>query len=92
MAPLDALLTPTMPIPPPVVETIDQATTPALYTRWVNFYDLCGVAVPNGFTADGLPVSLQVVCRGFEEAMALRIGWAYQAAHDWHLRVPAMAA
>jgi hypothetical protein len=24
--------------------------------------------------------------------LALRIGYAYQAAHDWHLRVPLMAA
>lgn len=91
MAGLDALLTPTMPTPPPMVAEIDQATTPALYTRWVNFYDLCGVSVPNGFTASGLPISLQVVCPGYEEAMALRIAWAYQAAHDWHLAVPPMA-
>ncbi len=88
---IDAILTPTMTMPAPVVASIDQSTTPAPFTRWVNCYDLCGVAVPNGFTAGGLPSSLQVVCRGGEEALALRIGWAYQAAHDWHLRVPPMA-
>lgn len=92
IAGIDALLTPTMASPPVPVASIDQSTAPTTLTRWVNFYDLCAVAVPNGFTAGGLPTSLQVVCRGFEEALALRIGWAYQAAHDWHLRVPPMAA
>jgi aspartyl-tRNA(Asn)/glutamyl-tRNA(Gln) amidotransferase subunit A len=88
---VDALLTPTMVEPAPVVASIDQNTTPAVFTRWVNFYDLCAAAVPNGFTAGGMPSSLQIVCRGYQEALALRIGWAYQSAHDWHMRVPAMA-
>jgi aspartyl-tRNA(Asn)/glutamyl-tRNA(Gln) amidotransferase subunit A len=38
-----------------------------------------------------LPTSLQIVCRGHAEPLALRIGHAYQAAHDWHQRVPPMA-
>ena len=87
---VDALLTPTMVTPAPLVASIDQTTTPAVFTRWVNFYDLCAAAVPNGFTAGGLPTSLQIVCRGYQEPLALRIGHAYQSAHDWHLRVPPM--
>ena len=70
------------------VASVDQTSTPAVFTRWVNFLDLCALAVPNGFTAGGLPISLQIVCRGYEEAMALRIGWAYQTATDWQDRVP----
>jgi aspartyl-tRNA(Asn)/glutamyl-tRNA(Gln) amidotransferase subunit A len=89
---IDALLTPTAVTPAPAVAAIDQNTTPAVFTRWVNFLDLCAVAVSNGFTANGLPTSLQIVCRAYAEPMALRIGHAYQAAHDWHLRVPPMAA
>jgi aspartyl-tRNA(Asn)/glutamyl-tRNA(Gln) amidotransferase subunit A len=77
--------------PAPVVASIDQNTTPAVFTRWVNFYDLCAAAVPNGFTAGGLPLSLQIVCRAYQEPLALRIGYAYQSAHDWHLRVPPTA-
>jgi aspartyl-tRNA(Asn)/glutamyl-tRNA(Gln) amidotransferase subunit A len=42
-------------------------------------------------THGGLPTSLQIVCRSYDEATALRIGWAYQAATDWHHRVPPMA-
>ena len=88
---VDALLTPTAVTPAIPVAAIDQNTTPAMLTRWVNFLDLCAVAVPNGFTAGGLPTSLQIVCRAYAEPLALRIGYAYQTAHDWHLRVPPMA-
>jgi aspartyl-tRNA(Asn)/glutamyl-tRNA(Gln) amidotransferase subunit A len=89
---VDALLTPTAVTPAIPVAAIDQNTTPAMFTRWVNFLDLCAVAVPNGLSADGLPTSLQIVCRSYAEPLALRIGHAYQSAHDWHLRVPPMAA
>jgi aspartyl-tRNA(Asn)/glutamyl-tRNA(Gln) amidotransferase subunit A len=89
---IDALLTPTTVTPAPPVTAIDQSATPAVFTRWVNFLDLCAAAVPNGFIASGLPTSLQIVCRGYAEPLVLRIGYAYQVAHDWHLRVPLMAA
>jgi len=92
IAGVDALLTPTAVMPAPAVTSIDQNTTPAMLTRWVNFLDLCALAVPNGFTVGGLPTSLQIVCRAYAEPLALRIGQAYQEAHDWHLRVPPMAA
>jgi len=85
---IDALLAPVTMTPPIPLAEVDQATTPAFFTRWVNFLDLCGLAVPNGFTAAGLPLSLQIVCPGGEEAMALRIGWAWQNATDWHARIP----
>jgi aspartyl-tRNA(Asn)/glutamyl-tRNA(Gln) amidotransferase subunit A len=49
------------------------------------------VSLPNGFRSPSLPTSLQIVCRSYAEPLALRIGHAYQSAHDWHLRVPPMA-
>ena len=88
---LDALLAPVALTPAIPLRSVDQSTTPAFLTRWVNFLDLCGLAVPNGYTASGLPLSLQIVCRGGEEAMALRIGWAWQNATDWHERMPPLA-
>jgi aspartyl-tRNA(Asn)/glutamyl-tRNA(Gln) amidotransferase subunit A len=87
---VDALLTPTTVTPAIPIATIDQNSTPAMFTRWVNFLDLCAVAVPNGFTAGGLPTSLQIVCRAYAEPLALRIGYAYQTTRDWHLRIPSM--
>ncbi len=84
----DALLTPTTMTAAIPLDTVDQSTTPAHFTRFVNALELCALAVPNGFTAGGLPLSLQIVCRGYDEETALRIGWAYQQATDWHERRP----
>ena len=85
---VDALLTTTTLTPAIPLDTVDQTTTPAITTRWVNFLDLCALAVPNGLTPAGLPLSLQIVCRGGAEAMALRIGQAWQEATDWHEKAP----
>ena len=87
-ADVDALLTPTTQTAAIPLDAVDQSTTPAHFTRFVNFLDLCALALPNGFTATGLPISLQITCRGYDEATALRIGWAYQQATDWHERGP----
>ena len=62
--------------------------TYALFTRLGNLLDLCALALPNGFTKAGLPTSLQIVCRGYDESTALRIGWAYEQATEWHRRRP----
>jgi aspartyl-tRNA(Asn)/glutamyl-tRNA(Gln) amidotransferase subunit A len=88
LADTDALLTPTTLTPAIPLDKVDQASTPAHFTRFVNALDLCALALPNGFTATGLPLSLQIICRGYDEATALRIGWAYQEATPWHERRP----
>ena len=85
---IDAVRTPGTMTPPIVVADVDQSTTPALSTRWVNFLDLCALALPNGMTSHALPTSLQVVCRGGAEAMALRIGWALESTTEWHKMAP----
>jgi aspartyl-tRNA(Asn)/glutamyl-tRNA(Gln) amidotransferase subunit A len=84
----DALLTPSTATPALPIAEVDQKTTPALFTRMFNLLDRCAVSLPNGFTKGGLPLSLQVACQGYEEAMALRIAWAYEQATDWHTRRP----
>src|SRR5216684_7886193 len=85
---IDALLTPTTQTAAIPVESVDQTTTPAHFTRLVNLLELCALALPNGVTATGLPPSLQIICRPYDEATALRIGWAYEQATDWHARHP----
>jgi aspartyl-tRNA(Asn)/glutamyl-tRNA(Gln) amidotransferase subunit A len=44
-----------------------------------------------GFTAEGLPLSLQIGGKPFDEATVLRAGDAYQRSTDWHLRKPPLA-
>ncbi|HSL51002.1 MAG TPA: amidase [Candidatus Deferrimicrobiaceae bacterium] len=85
---VDALLTPTTLTPPIPIERVDQGGTAAHFTRPVNYLGLCALAVPNGFTPAGLPTSLQIVAHAGDEAMALRIGQAYEAATDWKSRRP----
>ena len=90
-ADVDALLTPVTKTAAIPIDVVDQTSTPAVFTRWVNYLDLCALAIPNGLTTSGLPLSLQIVCRGGEEAMALRIGWALQNATEWHESVPPLS-
>jgi aspartyl-tRNA(Asn)/glutamyl-tRNA(Gln) amidotransferase subunit A len=88
IAGVDALLTPTALTPPLPIDQVDQSGTGAHFTRPVNYLGLCALAVPDGFTATSLPLSLQIVCHPGDEAMALRIGWAYEDATSWHDRRP----
>ena len=85
---IDALLTPTTECAAVALSEVDEAHLPSRFTRFGNLLDLCALALPNGFTSAGLPLSLQITCRGYDEAMALRIGQAYQKATDWHRRRP----
>ena len=88
LADADALLTPTTQTAAIPIDQVDQSGTAAYFTRAGNYLGLCGLAIPNGFTAAGLPTSLQILCHPGEEAMALRIGWAYEQATDWKVRRP----
>ncbi len=89
---IDALLTPTTEIAAIPVDEVDEEKNPARFTRFCNFLELSALALPNGFTAGGLPLSLQIVCRGYDEAMALRVGHAFQQATQWHHRLPSLAS
>jgi aspartyl-tRNA(Asn)/glutamyl-tRNA(Gln) amidotransferase subunit A len=46
------------------------------------------VSVCNGFTASGLPLSMQIASRPFEDATALAIAHAYEKATEWRARRP----
>jgi len=62
-------------------------------TRFTRVFNLTGspaISVPCGFTADGLPIGLQLVGRMFDETLLLQAAHAYQQATDWHLRRPAL--
>ncbi|GAB5467026.1 MAG: amidase [Rhodospirillales bacterium] len=55
-------------------------------------FDLTGlpaVVVPCGFV-EGLPISLQIAGRAFDEETVLRVADAYQRTTDWHRRRPAL--
>ena len=48
-----------------------------IYTNFVNLMGLCGVAVPNGFRADGMPQGVTFLAPSFAEAAVAGIGAAF---------------
>ena len=88
----DLLILPTVPTPAPRIEEI---------TKYGNFevpnltmpFNLAGtpaLALCNGFSASGLPLSLQIVGRPFDDALVLAAGHAYEKATDWKQRRPSL--
>jgi aspartyl-tRNA(Asn)/glutamyl-tRNA(Gln) amidotransferase subunit A len=80
MCGFDAVLTPTITAAAPAIAEVDQSVSPGHFTRPFNYLGMCGLALPTGLTPNGLPTSLQIVARGGEEALVLRIGAAMESA------------
>ena len=65
-------------------------TTGALtqYTRPYNISGTPAISVPCGFSAEGMPIGLQLAGRPFDEATVLRAAHAYEQNTEWHLKRP----
>src|SRR5215831_15746380 len=90
MRDLDAVLLPTAPDPSPLLGELapyfgNQRPT---YMRPFNLTGQPALSVCNGFDTAGLPLSLQIVGRAFDEATVLRVGHAYERATPWRDRRP----
>ena len=59
-----------------------------IFTLTCNLAGICGISVPCGFDASGLPIGLQLLGRAFDEATILRAADAYQRHVDWQTRKP----
>ena len=84
----DAFILPTTETTAIPLTEVDEGGTPARFTRAGNCLDLCALSLPNGFSSNSLPTALQIMCRGLDEGMALRIGWAFEQATNWHRQIP----
>jgi aspartyl-tRNA(Asn)/glutamyl-tRNA(Gln) amidotransferase subunit A len=94
---VDVMLAPLMPIPVPTLEETDvggspvmQATIAALTRcgRPINYLGLPSLALPAGFTDNGLPFGIQIVGRPFAEGLLFRVGHGYERETAWHTRRP----
>ena len=101
LAKLDVLLAPTTPIEATAVgqnevrireQSVPVRPSLIRFTRPFNLTGHPAASVPCGFTAEGLPMGLQIIGRPFDEATVLRVADAYQRLTDWHTRRPEMAA
>jgi len=90
---VDAIITPTAPTPafrrgtkadPLAMYLCD------IYTIGVNLAGLPGISVPCGFSADGRPIGMQLIGQPYHEAELLAIAHAYERAHEWGQRRPAL--
>jgi aspartyl-tRNA(Asn)/glutamyl-tRNA(Gln) amidotransferase subunit A len=78
---LDAIILPTIPFPAIPIAEVDETKSPmAHFTRWANYLALAGLAIPTAPSKGKLPMSLQIVVRRFDDALALRIGRAFEKA------------
>lgn len=59
-----------------------------IYTIAVNLAGLPALSTPAGFSADAMPVGLQLIGNYFGEARLLNVAHQLQQATDWHLRQP----
>ena len=93
----DALLAPTLSFPVPALADVDVSGGPAMMRildeitrlmRPMNVLGLPALALPCGFTDNGLPCGMQLIGRPFAEPLLYRLGAAYQGVTDWHARSP----
>jgi aspartyl-tRNA(Asn)/glutamyl-tRNA(Gln) amidotransferase subunit A len=90
----DALITATALVPAPAFAEIAPSIPPnwPIQTMPFNVTGNPAMSIPTGFSASGLPLSMQIVGRAFDEATVLRIGAAFEAATGLSARRPALAA
>ena len=88
----DLLLLPGAPGPAPEARQVgpfDFLRKP-LVTIPANVLGAPAIAMPAGFTDDGLPLSIQLMGRRFDEAGVLRAAYAFQQETNWHQRRPSL--
>ena len=97
----DLLLTPTLACPPFGLymqgpEIIEGRLVPPFawlaFTFPMNMTGQPAASVPAGWTADGLPVGLQIVGRHLDDATVLKAAAAFEAARPWRERWPALVS
>jgi aspartyl-tRNA(Asn)/glutamyl-tRNA(Gln) amidotransferase subunit A len=97
---VDAVLTPTTPVPAPkaseLPSTFDEimANDAVLWrnTRPFNLLALPTISIPCGFTDMGMPVGLQLSGAPWQELQLLKMAHAYEQTTNWNARRPTITA
>jgi aspartyl-tRNA(Asn)/glutamyl-tRNA(Gln) amidotransferase subunit A len=93
----DLLLTPTLPLPPFPVgidwprEVAGQKVHPLNYLGFTYPFNITGqpaASLPCAWTADGLPIGLQIIGRRFDDFTVLKAAAAFEEARPWKNRWP----
>lgn len=99
LAPYDAVLTPTVATPPPLVGELRDDADPAAdfeaqkrFTPWTSAWNVTGmpaVSLPLHQSVAGLPVGVMLAARPGEEQLLLSLAAQIEEAAPWHARRPA---
>lgn len=94
MADLDVVITASSMEPPAPIEHAEEVerTYPRQARAPFNLTGSPAMAVPTGFSSAGMPLSMQIVGKPFDEAMVYRVGRAYERATNWTSRHPTLAS
>jgi amidase len=98
LEPYDAVLTPTLAVPPLPVGALRDDDDPAAdfeaqkaFTPWTSAWNVTGmpaVSLPLHWTPDGLPVGVMLAARPAEEGLLLSLAAQVEAASPWADRRP----
>jgi amidase len=98
LAPYDAVLTPTLAVPPLPVGALRDDDDPGrdfeaqkAFTPWTSAWNVTGmpaVSLPLHWTPDGLPIGVMLAARPAEEGLLLSLAAQVEAASPWGARQP----
>jgi aspartyl-tRNA(Asn)/glutamyl-tRNA(Gln) amidotransferase subunit A len=93
MADLDLLITASAPGEAPRIDQVPKwlMLEKPNFTMAFNVTGQPALSVCSGYGEGGLPVSIQLIGKPFQEATVFQAGHAYETAHDWRSKRPALA-
>ncbi len=93
MADLDILITASAPAEAPKINDIPKwaMLEKPNFTMPFNLTGLPALSLCTGYGAGGLPVSMQIIGKPFQEATVFRAGHAYETSMPWRSKRPALA-
>jgi aspartyl-tRNA(Asn)/glutamyl-tRNA(Gln) amidotransferase subunit A len=93
MADLDILITAAAPAEAPKIDLVPKwvMLEKPNFTMPFNVTGLPAMSVCTGYGEGGLPISMQIIGKPFQEATVFRAGHAYESAMEWRSRRPAMS-
>jgi aspartyl-tRNA(Asn)/glutamyl-tRNA(Gln) amidotransferase subunit A len=90
---VDVIVTPTAPTPAfrigEKVEDPLQMYLSDILTIPVNLAGIPAIALPCGFSREGLPIGIQIVGKHFEEGKLIQVAYTFEQNTDVHLKEPA---